>query len=66
MQALAHLYNTMPSWLYTSAFVVVPLFAWWMACLIARRRVRFWPFAVVSAAIYLAIAFVDIDLHFHE
>ena len=66
MNALVSFYNRIPSWLYTSAFIVVPLFLWWIACLIARRRVRFWPFAVGAAAVYIAIAYLDINAHFHE
>ena len=66
MQALGNFYNTVPDWLYTSAFVVVPLLAWGLVRLIARRPVRFWPFAVASAVLYLAIALVDMELHFHE
>ena len=66
MQALANFYNKVPDWLYTSAFVVVPLLAWGLTRLIARRPVRLWPFLVAAVVLYLAIALVDVELHFHE
>ena len=47
-------------------FVVVPALAWWLTRRLSGRAIPWWPFALLSAVVWVVTVLIDLELHFHE